>query len=100
MSAYYTAEQAARGQRTFTTVCAVCHGRNEFTGPIFALTWMAEPIGHLFEHISTAMPQDAPGSLTPAEYASVVAYMLDLNGRPAGERELPADAETLGRFVW
>lgn len=99
-AAFYTGEQAAEGQRVFTTVCAVCHGRNEFTGPIFQFTWMEEPVGHLFQHISTAMPQDDPGSLTPEEYAAVVAYMLQLNGRPAGERRLPADEELLGRLRW
>jgi mono/diheme cytochrome c family protein len=97
---FFSAEQAARGQRTFATVCAVCHGRNEFTGPIFALTWMKEPVGHLFEHISSAMPQNDPGSLSPEEYAAVVAYLLQLNGRAAGERELPADAELLGAMRW
>lgn len=96
----YTEEQASRGERVFTTVCAVCHGRNEFVGPIFAMTWMAEPVGSLFEHISTAMPQDRPGSLSVEEYAAVVAYLLRLNGRPAGERELPADAELLARMRW
>lgn len=100
VAAFYTDEQAERGQRVFTTVCAVCHGRNEFTGPIFALTWMADPVGHLFQHISTAMPQDDPGSLTPEEYAAVVAYMLRLNGRAPGERALPADAEALDRLTW
>ena len=99
-AALYTPEQAEEGQRVFTTVCATCHGRNEFTGPIFALTWMQEPVGHLFQHISTAMPQDDPGSLTPEEYAAVVAYMLRLNGRPAGEQPLPADVEVLGRLRW
>jgi mono/diheme cytochrome c family protein len=98
--ATYTAEQAARGEQVFTTVCAVCHGRNEFVGPIFALTWMADPVGHLFEHISTAMPQDRPGSLAPEAYAAVVAYMLRLNGRPAGDRELPADPAVLGTMRW
>jgi len=98
--AYYTVEQATRGQRTFTTVCAVCHGRNEFTGPIFALTWMAEPLRNIFEHISTSMPQDDPGSLTLEEYAAVLAYLLQLNGRPAGERPLPASAEALARLEW
>jgi mono/diheme cytochrome c family protein len=100
VAAVFTAEQATRGQRVFTTVCAVCHGRSEFTGPIFALTWMADPVGHLFQHISTAMPQDRPGSLSAEEYAAIVAYMLQLNGRTAGERELPADAELLGRMRW
>lgn len=98
--ASYTAEQATRGQRVFGNVCAVCHGRNEFIGPIFALTWRVEPVGALFEHISTKMPQDRPGSLTADEYAAIVAYLLQLNGRPAGERELPADAELLSRMRW
>ena len=91
---------AQRGQRVFSTVCSVCHGRNEFRGPIFAFTWMAEPVGHLFEHISTNMPQDRPGSLSAEEYAAIVAYFLQLNGRQAGDSELPADAELLGRRRW
>jgi mono/diheme cytochrome c family protein len=98
--ANFTAEQADRGQRVFTTVCSVCHGRNEFTGPIFSLTWRVEPVGHLFEHISTTMPQDAPGSLTAEEYASIVAYMLRLNGRQPGNVELPTDADALNRLAW
>ncbi|HET9948376.1 MAG TPA: cytochrome c [Longimicrobiales bacterium] len=100
VAATYTTEQADRGGQVFGTVCSACHGRREFTGPIFELTWMAEPVGALFQHISTAMPRDDPGSLTAEEYAAVVAYMLRLNGRPPGERELPADAEALARMRW
>jgi mono/diheme cytochrome c family protein len=96
----YTVAQADRGQVVFGNVCAVCHGTGEFRGPMFELTWMAEPIGDLFQHISTAMPQDDPGSLSPREYAAVVAYLLRLNGRPAGDRELPADVELLEGFRW
>ena len=73
--AAFTSEQAARGERVFGTVCSVCHGRNEFRGPIFSLTWRVEPVGHLFQHISTTMPQDDPGSLADEEYAAIVAYM-------------------------
>jgi len=100
VEAYYTIEQAARGQRTFTTICAVCHGRNEFTGPIFQVTWMADPVGAIYDHISTKMPQNRPGSLTPQEYVDVIAYMLQLNRRPAGERELPTAPEMLARMRW
>lgn len=98
--AFYTAEQATRGQRVFTVVCSTCHGRSEFTGPIFGFTWMADSVGDLFEHISTEMPQDDPGSLSADEYVAVVAYLLQLNGRAAGERELPADAELLATLRW
>lgn len=100
VEAYYTADQAARGQRTFTTICAVCHGRNEFTGPIFRVTWMADPVGAIYDHVSTKMPQNRPGSLSPQEYVDVIAYMLQLNRRPAGERELPVDPELLARMRW
>jgi len=96
----FTADQATRGQRIFSTVCAVCHGRNEFVGPIFRMTWGAEPLGHLFQHISTAMPQDDPGSLMPEEYAAVVSYILQLNGHAPGDTELPADAQLLERVRW
>lgn len=98
--AVFTAEQAERGRRVFARVCSVCHGRNEFRGPIFTVTWVAEPVGYLFQHISTTMPQDRPGSLSVEQYASIVAYFLELNGRPAGDRELPADAEALNRLRW
>ena len=98
--AVFTAAQATRGQSVFTTVCSVCHGPREFTGPIFALTWMAEPVGNLFAHISTNMPEDRPGSLSGEEYAAVVAYLLQLNGRPPGDRELPADEALLSRMRW
>jgi mono/diheme cytochrome c family protein len=100
VQAVYTVEQASRGERVFGSTCSVCHGRNEFTGPIFGLTWRAEPVGSLFEHISTTMPQDSPGSLTYEQYASIVAYMLQLNGRPAGDIELPADPALLARMRW
>jgi mono/diheme cytochrome c family protein len=100
VEAYYTADQAARGQRTFSTICAVCHGRNEFSGPIFQVTWMADPVGAIYDHISTKMPQNRPGSLSAQEYVDVIAYMLQLNRRPTGERELPTDPELLARMRW
>jgi mono/diheme cytochrome c family protein len=100
VAATFTATQATRGQEVFASVCSTCHGRTEFSGPIFAITWRAEPVGSLFEHISTAMPQDRPGSLSPQRYVDVVAYILQLNGIQPGERELPPDPALLGRMEW
>lgn len=96
----YTVSQADQGEQIFTRVCGVCHARHEFTGPMFEMTWMAESVGDLFQHISTAMPQDRPGSLEPEEYAAVVAHLLRLNGRPPGSDPLPPDPEILGRIRW
>lgn len=96
----YTAAQAERGRRVFDTVCSTCHGLGEFHGRMFQLTWKTRPIGHFFQHISTAMPQDRPGSLSPEEYASVVAYVLQLNGYPAGSQELSTDVQALEALGW
>jgi S-disulfanyl-L-cysteine oxidoreductase SoxD len=98
--AWYTDAQADRGQRVFDTVCATCHATREFTGRMFELTWKAEPVANLFQHIRAAMPQDDPGSLSAEEYASVVAYLLRLNGVAPGAEELPADPGVLGAVGW
>jgi hypothetical protein len=67
---------------------------------MFRTTWLARPVGDFFQHISTAMPQDNPGSLAPAQYAAVVAYVLQLNGHPPGARAVPADVSALGGWAW
>lgn len=96
----YTSEQADRGEQVFGDVCAACHGVNEFRGQMFQLTWMAESVSGFYQHISTAMPQDRPGTLPSEQYAAIVAYVMRLNGLPAGSRELPADPATLAGYQW
>jgi hypothetical protein len=41
------------------------------------------------------MPQDKPGSLGRQQAADLVAYMLSVNKAPAGQTELPGDADLL-----
>ena len=91
----FTAAQAARGERTFDEVCAGCHDSGEFAGARFRLGWVDRSVGELFDIISTLMPEGDPGSLSPGEYAAVVAYLLQLNGYPAGETPLPANLSAL-----
>ena len=38
--------------------------------------------------VQNTMPQNAPGSLKPEEYADIVAFMLSENGFPAGMETL------------
>ena len=85
----------SRGERTFRDVCAACHDTGEFSGGRFRITWVGLTAGDLFDTISTLMPEGDPGSLSPAQYASVVAYLLDLNGYPAGETPLPTNLSAL-----
>lgn len=103
----YTAEQAAAGARTYAITCAMCHGtRLEGRGEIPALTgrfvanWAGRPVADLFAYVSQAMPQHAPASLTAEQNAQLVALLLQANGVPAGQRELPADEAALQRIMF
>jgi len=94
----YTTEQAKAGARTYAIRCAVCHGtRLEGSYEVPALTgkfvahWAGRPIWPLFDYVSRAMPQPSPGSLSPAENAALIAFLLEANGLPAGAKPLPAD---------
>ncbi len=41
------------------------------------------------------MPEGDPGSLSPEDYANLLAYFFRLNGYPVGEEPLPADVSAL-----
>jgi len=91
----FTSSQASFGEQTFDAECSFCHAPNEFSGGRFMLMWNGQTAGDIFDLVSTQMPEGNPGSLRPAEYASVVAYILSLNGYPPGEDPLPADLSAL-----
>ncbi|HUF48842.1 MAG TPA: cytochrome c [Vicinamibacterales bacterium] len=91
----YTAEQATRGQATFGTACTGCHTTSAYAAPAFVRRWDGRPLSELYELIADTMPEDAPGALTPKEYAQVIAYLLRINRMPAGRDELPADPDVL-----
>ena len=94
----YTVEQADRGADTAGTVCFACHSASEWTTPMFIRVWSGRPIHQIWENLRMTMPYDSPGRLTAQEYADVVAYMLELNDVPAGDTELPSDADGLRRI--
>jgi mono/diheme cytochrome c family protein len=92
----YTAAQADRGEDTFKNTCTACHEKERFTGPDLLDHWTGRSLQELFQHMSTTMPEDNPGSLKPQQYADVVAYFLELNGYPEGKAELdPAAIKTI-----
>jgi len=102
----YTAAQATRGEAAYQESCGVCHGdglRGTDEGPalagrVFEQHWFEDSVKNLFTKMQTRMPADAPGSLADAAYLDIVAYLLKVNGFPAGEKELPLDVESLGRI--
>ena len=91
----FTAAQAERGREVYTNSCARCHMASQHSGPTFASTWNNRRVSDLYELLYSTMPLDAPGSLTEQQYADVVAYMLQLNGHPAGTSALPANPAAL-----
>jgi mono/diheme cytochrome c family protein len=91
----YSAEQARRGQATYGKHCVSCHSAATYTGAAFRMAWGNQSVYQLWEQIRTTMPMDGPGKLSPREYADIVAYLLKLNGLPAGPTDLPSDPDRL-----
>lgn len=95
----YTASQAERGREVFGAVCGECHASREFRGGDFIFAWGGGSVGRFVERVMKTMPEDAPGSLETAQYIDVAAYVLSLNGYPAGDRELSSDPAVLERIM-
>lgn len=95
----FTTEQAERGEQVFSESCAHCHPTSRFVGATFRPSWSQAPLSTLFTVLRTQMPFDNPGSLDRDEYAAVLAYIFELNDLPAGDRELPASADSLRDYT-
>ncbi len=93
--AVYTKAQADEGKRLYDLECTICHAPREFSGGIFQRRWLTPPVSGIFVHILNTMPQDAPGSLSREQVAAIVAYILEMNGQPAGSDPLPTETEKL-----
>jgi mono/diheme cytochrome c family protein len=100
----YSAEQAKRGSGLYEKQqCGVCHGDDlagaetapPLSGSEFLAKYTDQTILVLFDKIQKTMPATKPGSLTPAQTADIMAYMLSVNKYPAGDTELPADRDKL-----
>lgn len=97
-SGIYTAEQSARGKAKATAECSACHGANlegdaapTLKGNDFIGHWYDAKLGEFAAKVTQTMPATAPGSLKPEEYADVIAYLLELNGFPAGTETLKVE---------
>lgn len=96
----YTKEQADRGRVLYDGSCAECHGaalEGETSGPLagpeFLANW-ARPeltLDDFYYIVRKTMPKENPGTLTREAYTDIVAYILQRNGFPDGEKEFTAD---------
>jgi S-disulfanyl-L-cysteine oxidoreductase SoxD len=100
----YSEAQAARGEELYQQHCSVCHGARllgnpaaPLTGETFRARWEdgKHTLDDLYYIIRSLMPNSAPGSLSKAQYADIVAYILKINNYPAGGAELVPKAAVM-----
>lgn len=91
----YTDSQALRGERWFEYSCVTCHPTRDMASPDFKVRWGGLRALDLYSIISTTMPQNEPGTLSARAYADVVAYLMKINGIPAGNVALTTDSTSL-----
>ena len=94
-NAFFTNQQASRGDGLFRYNCVSCHASSEFSGASFERRWRNQAVGDIYEFVLYSMPDDNPGGLPEQTYADIVAYMLQMNDFPAGDSELPTSLDML-----
>jgi len=98
-SGVYTTAQATRGRQVAQRECNACHSPTEWSSGGIVVGWNGRSVFELTSHIRSIMPLDGPGRLPWQAYTDIVAYMLQLNRVPPGERELPTDETELSAIV-
>jgi alcohol dehydrogenase (cytochrome c) len=98
----FTSAQAAAGKAVYEQNCASCHGANvddgeapPLRGAGFLSKYGGKPAANLFTFVTTKMPPTSPGSLSGAEGARIIAYVLQQNNFATGRKELASDAGAL-----
>jgi mono/diheme cytochrome c family protein len=100
--ASYTTAQAQAGQAVFSANCQSCHGANlqgvaapavagtEFLTTVKTNKWTLADLRTL---VVENMPLNNPGTLTPEQYANVIAFLLASNCYPSGSTPFPQKDE-------
>ena len=99
----YTEAQATKGKQVYTDQCSACHGdvptgtanAPGLAGDDFMADFNGSNMGELFSRIEQTMPANDPGNLKPEQVADLIAFMAQGNKWPAGQKELPPDADAL-----
>lgn len=96
LSGIYTAEQALRGRQAYEEICSECHQTEEWQEDLFRARWNGESVYRFWNYIYERMPNGAPPYSLPRETVSdAVAYILQLNGVPAGNEEFGSDEDSV-----
>ena len=111
-SGVYTAAQNKRGEEIHSAACAMCHGPRlngagqpemppspAIARATFLRIWAGRTVAALLVIVRHTMPPDAPGTLTDQQCIDAIAHMFAVSGMPAGDKELPPDANALANIV-
>ena len=94
----YTTEQAAKGKALYAEVCETCHQAAKFAGAEFNRAYAERPLSEILASMAE-MPPDNPGSLTAEQFATLIAYFLEMNQYPAGSTPLGGEVDALRRIM-
>jgi mono/diheme cytochrome c family protein len=100
----FTAAQAHDGSALYAQSCAKCHAAGLTGGSapdLFGRSFTASSLslGALNQEVTHEMPQDNPGSLTAAQSAAIIAYLLAANCYQPGPDPYPATGPVPNRAV-
>ena len=101
----YTEAQAKKGEAVYFAHCVDCHGPDfagreqapAVAGLGFMEKWNRATVRQLFDRVEL-MPPTKPKTLPTQDYVDVLAYLLSVNGLPAGTAALPNDRAALARI--
>jgi len=96
-SGVFTAAQAKRGNDAYQASCSSCHGSDlrateteapDLTGAPFRARWNGKTLEERFERIRDTMPLGNGNTLGDRTYMDILAFILQFNDFPPGDREL------------
>jgi hypothetical protein len=94
LPALYTAEQAEEGATAFAQSCGGCHGED-----MIAIFQTYPTAKAYYDFISVSMPADQPGTLSPRRYLSIIAWLMQQSGFPAGDTPLTDSTGVLNQVI-
>lgn len=93
----FSIQQVKSGKRLYKKYCKSCH-EGEYFAPVL-LAWQGEPLSSFFDVMTSAMPENDPGSLEQSQYTDLLAYILKISGYPQNSRVLDPGAEDFAKIV-
>lgn len=89
----YNRAQAKLGMAVYNRTCSACHDGGRMAPELwteeFVGNWKGKKLSELSIRIYKTMPVDRPGTLTEEQLVNVIAYLLQMNGFPPGEKAIP-----------